>query len=206
MKKKILERQLKEERLKCNLLTHALTDALYENATLKEECDGIAYIPDIDEVIFNGPATIVKWEDGTKTVSKARGGDEFDPLFGLMACAVRKVTRNRDHMVDVCEEQLRSIAEAVEEFGDLTAYYTFFAIMVDALGAVIDGKDKWYDQLCRPSDPKRPEEQEPSTTVGNINVIVTDSFESLNKRVNELERKHEQTRQKVRELIDEGEL
>lgn len=44
--------------------------------------------PKIKEIIFNGPATIVFWPDGTKTVVKCDPRDEFDPEKGLaMACA-----------------------------------------------------------------------------------------------------------------------
>lgn len=43
---------------------------------------------DIKNVIFNPPATIVFWADGTKTVVKAHG-EEFDPEKGL-AMAISK--------------------------------------------------------------------------------------------------------------------
>lgn len=46
-------------------------------------------LPKIDEVIFNGPATIVKWADGTKTVVKCCEDDEFDAEKGL-AMAISK--------------------------------------------------------------------------------------------------------------------
>lgn len=35
------------------------------------------------KVIFNDPATIVFWEDGTKTVVKCAKGEVFDPVKGL---------------------------------------------------------------------------------------------------------------------------
>ncbi len=44
----------------------------------------------ITGVKFSPPATIVFWGDGTKTVVKCQGGDEFDPEKGLaMAIAKR---------------------------------------------------------------------------------------------------------------------
>ena len=50
----------------------------------------------IDHVLFNNPATIVFWTDGTKTVVKLRKGDKWDPEKGLaMACA-KKLMGNRD--------------------------------------------------------------------------------------------------------------
>lgn len=50
---------------------------------------------DIDRVIFNNPATIVFWKDGTKTVVKVNGGDVFNPEVGLMACFTKKALGNK---------------------------------------------------------------------------------------------------------------
>lgn len=47
------------------------------------------FIAGIEDVIFNGPATIVKWSDGTKTVVKCCEDDIFDPEKGL-AMAISK--------------------------------------------------------------------------------------------------------------------
>ena len=46
-------------------------------------------LPKIEKVIYNGPATIVKWADGTKTVVKCCEDDMFDPEKGL-AMAISK--------------------------------------------------------------------------------------------------------------------
>lgn len=46
-------------------------------------------LPQIENVIFNGPATIVKWSDGTKTVVKAQDGEIVDYEKGL-AMAISK--------------------------------------------------------------------------------------------------------------------
>lgn len=48
---------------------------------------GIKY--SIKNVIFNDPATIVFWADGTKTVVKCGNGDTYDPEKGL-AMAIAK--------------------------------------------------------------------------------------------------------------------
>ena len=52
-------------------------------------------IPEIKNVIFNDPATIVFWEDGTKTVVKCQEGDEFDPEKGLAMAIVKKAYGNK---------------------------------------------------------------------------------------------------------------
>lgn len=50
----------------------------------------------IKDVKFSGPATIVFWTDGTKTVVKCRKGDKFDSEKGIaMACA-KKLLGNED--------------------------------------------------------------------------------------------------------------
>ena len=47
--------------------------------------------PVIKKVIFNDPATIVIWDDETKTVVKCCEGDEFDPEKGLAMAISKKV-------------------------------------------------------------------------------------------------------------------
>lgn len=44
----------------------------------------------ITNVIFNYPATIVLWSDGTKTVVKCDERDEFDPEKGLAMAICKK--------------------------------------------------------------------------------------------------------------------
>lgn len=48
------------------------------------------FMPGIDRIIFNNPATIVYWTDGTKTVVKAHG-EEFSEEHGLAMAFARKV-------------------------------------------------------------------------------------------------------------------
>lgn len=48
----------------------------------------------IKKVIFNAPATIVLWNDGTKTVVKCSENDTFDPEKGLAFCFLKKLLGN----------------------------------------------------------------------------------------------------------------
>ncbi len=48
----------------------------------------------IDNVIFNDPATIVFWNDGTKTVVKCQEGDIFDKEKGLSMAICKKLSGN----------------------------------------------------------------------------------------------------------------
>lgn len=51
-------------------------------------------MPKIEKVIFNPPATIVKWKDGTKTIVKCQDGDEFDWEKGLAMAYVKRAFNN----------------------------------------------------------------------------------------------------------------
>ena len=48
-------------------------------------------IPDIDHIIFSDPATIVFWDDGTKTVVKTCDGDKFERYMGFSVACMKKM-------------------------------------------------------------------------------------------------------------------
>ena len=50
-----------------------------------------AYIPNIKNVIFNAPATIVFWSDGSKTVVKCMDEDTYSKDVGLAMCFMKKM-------------------------------------------------------------------------------------------------------------------
>ena len=50
----------------------------------------------ISSVIFNDPATIILWADGTKTVAKTHGDDAFDPEKGFAVACAKKLLGNGD--------------------------------------------------------------------------------------------------------------
>ena len=58
---------------------------IYNRITSKQKA-----INSITKVIFNDPATIVIWSDGTKTVVKCDERDEFDPEKGLAMAICKK--------------------------------------------------------------------------------------------------------------------
>jgi len=53
----------------------------------------------IKKVIFNPPATIVLWRDGTKTVVKCKEGDQFDKWAGFSLCISKKIFGKNFHRV-----------------------------------------------------------------------------------------------------------
>lgn len=55
--------------------------------------------PGIKKVIFNDPATIVLWDDGTKTVVKCSLGDTYSEWSGLAFCICKKLMGDEFHKV-----------------------------------------------------------------------------------------------------------
>ena len=49
----------------------------------------------LKNVIYNDPATIAFWSDGTKTIVKAQPGDIFDPEKGLAMVIAKKACGNK---------------------------------------------------------------------------------------------------------------
>lgn len=62
---------------------------------LENNKESIMDINDIKEVIFNNPATVVYWKDGSKTVVQCQDGEPFDPEKGLAMAISRKVFGNK---------------------------------------------------------------------------------------------------------------
>lgn len=57
--------------------------------------------PSVEKVIFNDPATIVIWGDGSKTMVKCQGDDKFDPEKGLALCFMKKALGNKSNFNNV---------------------------------------------------------------------------------------------------------
>ena len=109
------------------------------NAADKTKRDGIVaratlipkptnYLPEIKNVKFNGPATIVFWADGTKTVVKCQDGDDYSEEIGLAMCIVKKVFGNTSKYNDIFKKWCNSydtetddddyFSEAYKQFRD----------------------------------------------------------------------------------------
>lgn len=68
----------------------------------------------IDHVVFNGPATIIFWQDGTKTVLKCHEGDEFSAVTGFALCMLKGMLGNQGYH-DLCEHWLDDVYAVDEE-------------------------------------------------------------------------------------------
>lgn len=76
-------------------------------ACIKEEttmnCDIRSNIKD---VIFNYPATIILWKDGTKTIVKAGKNDKYDPEKGFAMAIAKKMFGNEGNYYEVFKEYI----------------------------------------------------------------------------------------------------
>ena len=58
----------------------------------------------IKDVIFSDPATVVFWNDNTKTVVKTRGGEKYDKEKGLAMAIIKKITGNTGNYYNIFKE------------------------------------------------------------------------------------------------------
>ena len=66
---------------------------------------------EIKGVIFNDPATIVLWADGTKTVVKCQEGDLYSEELGLAMCFAKKALGNKGNFNNVFHKWIPEVGE-----------------------------------------------------------------------------------------------
>lgn len=73
------------------------TESMWRRKSFEEETMK-ARMPEITNIEFRDPATIVFWSDGTKTVVRCQNGEPYDPEKGMAMAICRKVYGNeRDY-------------------------------------------------------------------------------------------------------------
>lgn len=152
-------------------------------------------------IIFDHGMTAITWDDGSVTRTHCQEGDAFDPLFGVMACTLRKLTNNHGHVIDECEDCIREIAKSISEPADIGKLLDFTLLMADMLDVLIESEGLWKQQLGKPDGPvdPRPKKREKHD---NISKGTPKGFMFSESSIKEQER----IRQMVRDLIDKGEL
>lgn len=104
----------------------------------------------IKKVIFNYPATVVIWEDGTKTIVKAGDYDVFDPEKGLAMAIAKKALGNQGNYYEVFkkwlpeekeEEELSPLGELKQALANLTIPKLSIAPIVKRVKATNIGDD-----------------------------------------------------------------
>lgn len=130
-------------------------DRVMEEATKKKEETNVT-AASIKNVIFNPPATIVFWTDGSKTVVKCNAKDEFDPEKGMAMAIAKRCANNSDDFykeikkwveksgykqVDdvkaLVKEIKRVYYDPAKEPMDLCAKIVALKILIDSLDAIV---------------------------------------------------------------------
>lgn len=71
---------------------------------------------DIRDIIFNGPATIILWRDGSKTVIKLQKGDKWDPEKAVAMAVMKKVFGTNETGSNYLEFVKPYIEKALEDY------------------------------------------------------------------------------------------
>lgn len=95
-----------------------------------------SYSHTIKNVIFNDPATIVFWEDGTKTVVKCQDGEEFDPEKGITMAFFKKMHGNKGSYFNEIKKWVEPYCEEEKERS------VHVAGMLASLRALVDRMSK----------------------------------------------------------------
>ena len=133
---------------------HWADRVMEEAAKKKEETNMTA--ASIKNVIFNPPATIVFWTDGSKTVVKCNAKDEFDPEKGLAMAIAKRCADNSDNFykeikkwveksgykqvddVKVLAKEIKRVYyDPAKEPMDLCAKIVALKILIDSLDAIV---------------------------------------------------------------------
>ena len=119
-------------------------EALYHRGDVRKE-EPSMNAGSIKNVIFNPPATVVYWTDGTKTVVKCNENDIFDPEKGLALAVAKRCAGNRGayyteirHWVKKCWKDNPNKPCTAEHSANL-----------DAVKASIEKMNHNFDELLR---------------------------------------------------------
>lgn len=69
--------------------------------TLESMFNSRSTLPNIKNVYFNKPVTVVLWEDGTKTIVRYQDGDTYSRETGLALCMAKKAMGNNGKFNDI---------------------------------------------------------------------------------------------------------
>lgn len=71
------------------------------------------------KTIFNGPATTIIWNDGTKTTVKCQPGDEFDKEKGILCCYMKRLFNNHGNYNNIFRKAM-AVAEDQNKIESVT--------------------------------------------------------------------------------------
>ena len=115
---------------KCDYFDRCMEEEMYADPDydVAEEDFFFWGIPRISRIIFNNPATIVIWEDGTKTIVRCMKGEKFEKYAGFAAACMKKMFGSTSlaksivetMSVDQAEKRQKKQARVAQEDSDET--------------------------------------------------------------------------------------
>ena len=102
-----------------NAYENEIVSASYEE--IIRDCMGFHWsnIPGIKDVIFNPPATIILWYDGSKTIVKCQNDENFDPEKGMAMALVKKFFGDKGRYYEVFKRFIPENKEAESDAGEV---------------------------------------------------------------------------------------
>lgn len=135
-------------------LVNALQNYGYKYGSQKpagHESHNYSLMPNISKVIFNDPATIVLWDDGTKTVVKCSEDDAFDAEKGLaFAIIKRMISPNSSKYYRIMNEMCTNYEQSVNKepnFGKIGEDVWMECAMKTGIETTRNGEKLIFDQL-----------------------------------------------------------
>lgn len=86
----------------CNRATTGGIPSAYERKDELQKSpitNKVKYYFAVEDIIFNEPATIIKWMDGTKTVVKCKEGETYDKEKGLAMAVMKRIYGRQFHRI-----------------------------------------------------------------------------------------------------------
>lgn len=158
------------------------------------------------------PETVLMFSDHTYMKAVARDGDEFDPLMGVLICAMRRLGVNRIS-VDAWYDDLKYVADHISE--PIECELLGNALLMAGVAMRHRGFEKVFCEYRRKRAEKVAEELKKKADEVNSDsvwkvadgvVAVSGGTQSVAEAIELLKRDQEMLRQEIRNLRDEGEL
>lgn len=100
---------------------------------------------EISKVIFNNPATIVIWADGTKTVVKCQEGDVYSKETGLALCIAKKALGNKGNFNDIFHKWIPEEEETLTlDIPSIPPIVVDASTFSNAADAIVDAMNKAF--------------------------------------------------------------
>ena len=84
-----------------------------------------SYLPEIKNVHFNGPATVVLWKDDTKTVVMCQEGDIYSEETGLALCIAKKALGNMSNFNNIFRKWIPANKNTLDEASSYSPFNFF---------------------------------------------------------------------------------